>query len=124
MPHRKRQINVLTDTDIIIIKTGRMGVIAMPTQNLITNPVTIDLIHGETPLRQADDGFGGLYDVYNIEQVHTINESGKDYHLIVNSGATAVYQDQIHSGREVLVILPVEDRFEASQIGYSLSAIR
>lgn len=124
MPHRKRQINVLTDTDIIIIKTGRMGVIAMPTQNLITNPVTIDLIHGETPLRQADDGFGGLYDVYRVTEVHTLNTTGTDYHLIINNGQTPVFEDQLHTGREMRIALPPEEQFETFELGYSLSAIR
>lgn len=125
MPHRKTQINVLPGNgELMIVKTGYMGVINMAAIAMTETPVTIELLHNGTAVRQEDDGFGTMVDVYRVEQVYTVNETDVDYHLVINSGPNPVYEDQLHSGREMRVTLPPEHQFESSQLGYSLSTIR
>jgi len=96
----------------------------MPTMELANNPITLELVHNGIPTRQADDGFGGMVDVYQAQQVHTVNTSGNNYHLVINGPLGPVYEVQVPSGRETLVTLLPTERFETIELGYSLSTIR
>lgn len=110
----KNQVNVVL----------RLRDATMPAILVIDNPITVELVHNGNSIRQEDDGFGQMVDVYLVEQVHTVNDSGKSWHLVIKNGVTDAYEDQLHDGQEKLVELSGNERFESSQLGYSLSYIR
>lgn len=121
---RRTIIKLLTGNwEQLTLRRGQPEDIEMPTLSLMSSPMTVELIHGDTAIRQEDDE-GTMVDVFEVTGLHVINQSGSSWHLVVRNGSEAVFEDQFPDARETTIELPSAEYFETWEIGWGCTRIR